>query len=81
VLQVLAQVLVEGDTVTLRCRGWQDMSVTGVQFYHGDKEVRMSLRGTELSLSPLQLHYSGRYSCAARVKSGRSREWQESVPV
>ncbi|KAL9820677.1 Fc receptor-like protein 6 [Geothlypis trichas] len=58
VLQVPARALLEGDTVTLRCRRWRDMPVTGVRFYHGDKEVERSLRGTELSLSPLQLNHS-----------------------
>ncbi|NXR52972.1 FCRLA protein, partial [Hippolais icterina] len=59
VLQVPAQPLLEGDTVTLRCQVWQNMSVTDVKFYRGDDEVSRSLSGTELSLSPLQLHHSG----------------------
>ncbi|RMB93935.1 hypothetical protein DUI87_29671 [Hirundo rustica rustica] len=66
VLQVPLWPLLEGDTVTLRCRGSGDKSVTGVTFYYGDEDVRrMSLRGTEqsLSLSPLQLHHRGRYRC------------------
>ncbi|TRZ05321.1 hypothetical protein HGM15179_021786 [Zosterops borbonicus] len=33
------------------------MSVTSVRFYHGDEEVNRTLTGTELSLSPLQLHH------------------------
>ncbi|XP_050840226.1 Fc receptor-like protein 4 [Serinus canaria] len=69
VLQMPAWELLEGDTVTLRCRRWENMSVTGVRFYHGDKEVGRSLNGTELSLSPLQLHHSGRYRCGGRVGS------------
>ncbi|XP_063276498.1 Fc receptor-like protein 4 isoform X2 [Prinia subflava] len=81
VLQVPARPWLEGDTVTLRCRGWRDESVTGVQFYHGDEEVRGTLSGTELSLSPLQLHHSGHYRCKGRGISGASRGWQESVPV
>ncbi|NXN00997.1 FCGR3 protein, partial [Sylvia borin] len=63
VLQVPAWPLLEGDTVTLRCRSWRNMSVRGVQFYHGDEEVRMSIPGTELSLSPLLLNHSGSYRC------------------
>ncbi|NWR00071.1 FCRLA protein, partial [Paradoxornis webbianus] len=63
VLQVPARPLLEGDTVTLRCRGWQDLSVTGVQFYYGNKEVSRSIRGPELSLSPLQLRHSSRFRC------------------
>ncbi|NXN00998.1 FCRLA protein, partial [Sylvia borin] len=63
VLQVPAWPLLEGDTVTLRCRRWKDSSVSSVQFYRGDEEVRKPLSGTELSLSPLQLHHSGRYHC------------------
>ncbi|TRZ05574.1 hypothetical protein HGM15179_021533 [Zosterops borbonicus] len=38
VLQVPTWPLLEGDTVTLRCRGWRNMSVTLVQFYRGDEE-------------------------------------------
>uniref|UniRef100_A0A8C3UM46 Ig-like domain-containing protein n=1 Tax=Catharus ustulatus TaxID=91951 RepID=A0A8C3UM46_CATUS len=55
VLQVPARALLEGDTVTLRCRGWQDNPVTG--------QVGTLHRGTELSLSPLQLNHSGHYRC------------------
>ncbi|NWY97103.1 FCGR2 protein, partial [Loxia curvirostra] len=69
VLQMPAWELLEGDTVTLRCRRWENMSVTGVRFYHGDKEVGRSFNGTELSLSPLQLHHSGRYRCGGWVGS------------
>ncbi|NXS78792.1 FCRLA protein, partial [Erpornis zantholeuca] len=61
VLQVPARALLEGDTVTLRCRGWQFMSVTSVSFYREEKEVLVLGNGTELSLSPLQLNHSGRY--------------------
>ncbi|XP_064257444.1 Fc receptor-like protein 4 [Passer domesticus] len=80
VLQVPARELLEGDTVTLRCRGRENMSVTGVRFYHGDKEVGRSLNGTELSLSPLQLHHSGRYSCGGWVDS-KVAPWALSAPV
>ncbi|TRZ05152.1 hypothetical protein HGM15179_021955, partial [Zosterops borbonicus] len=38
VLQAPAWPLLEGDTVTLRCRWQQNMSVTEVQFYHGIEE-------------------------------------------
>ncbi|TRZ06838.1 hypothetical protein HGM15179_020269 [Zosterops borbonicus] len=83
VLQVPARLLLEGDTVTLRCRWQQDLSVTGVRFYSGDEEVSRSSSGTELSLSPLQLNHSGHYRCGGLVDSGLSwsRKCQESVPV
>ncbi|XP_039943889.1 Fc receptor-like protein 3 [Hirundo rustica] len=63
VLQVPAVTLLEGDTVTLRCRGMLDMSVTRVRFYLDEKDLGGSFRGTELLLSPLQLHHSGHYRC------------------
>ncbi|XP_056356801.1 Fc receptor-like protein 5 [Oenanthe melanoleuca] len=81
VLQLPARALLEGDTVTLRCRGWQDATVTGVRFYHGDKDLGGPLCGTELSLSPLQLHHSGRYRCGGWVSSGPSPCWEKSAPV
>ncbi|XP_074400319.1 high affinity immunoglobulin gamma Fc receptor I-like [Zonotrichia albicollis] len=80
VLQVPAQELLEGDMVTLRCRRWENMLVTGVLFYHGDKEVERSLNGTELSLSPLQLNHSGRYSCRGQVDS-KVAPWAHSASV
>ncbi|NWR09618.1 FCGR3 protein, partial [Paradoxornis webbianus] len=80
VLQVPARALLEGDTVTLRCRGWQDMLVTGVRFYHKDKNLVWPRNGIELSLSPLQLQHSGRYFCGGLVGSGMSR-WHNSAPV
>uniref|UniRef100_A0A8D2PLP2 Ig-like domain-containing protein n=1 Tax=Zosterops lateralis melanops TaxID=1220523 RepID=A0A8D2PLP2_ZOSLA len=83
VMQVPARPLVEGDMVTLCCRGWRNRSVTQVRFYREDEEVSRSLPGTELSLTPLQLHHSGDYHCRGWVYSevSRSWEWQESAPV
>ncbi|XP_032938482.1 Fc receptor-like A [Catharus ustulatus] len=81
VLQLPARALLEGDTVTLRCRGWQDGRITGVRFYHGDKDLGGPLCGTEVSLSPLQLHHSGRYRCGGWVNSGPSRWWEMSTSV
>ncbi|KAM4755405.1 Fc receptor-like protein 4 [Cyanocitta cristata] len=63
VRQVPAWALLEGDTVTLRCRNRKDTSVTRVQFYQDEKDLGRTLKGAELSLSPLQLHHSGRYRC------------------
>uniref|UniRef100_A0A8D2M9T6 Ig-like domain-containing protein n=1 Tax=Zonotrichia albicollis TaxID=44394 RepID=A0A8D2M9T6_ZONAL len=80
VLQVLAQALLQGDTVTLLCMRWWDMPLTEVRFYHGDKEVGRSRYGAELSLSPLQLHHSGHYTCRGWVDTERSM-WAQSVPV
>ncbi|NXL75889.1 FCGR3 protein, partial [Leptocoma aspasia] len=59
VLQVPARALLEGDTVTLRCRGWHHNPVTRVRFYQDEKDLGESLWRTELSLSPLQLNHSG----------------------
>ncbi|XP_053857114.1 low affinity immunoglobulin gamma Fc region receptor II-a isoform X1 [Vidua macroura] len=78
VLQVPARALLEGDTVTLRCRGRQDNKVTGVSFYHEGQELGRLPDGTELSLSPLELHHSGRYRCKGRVEWWG---WKESAPV
>ncbi|NWQ99027.1 FCGR2 protein, partial [Paradoxornis webbianus] len=81
VLQVPTWPLLEGDTVTLRCRRWWDMSVTRVRFCREDEKVKKSFHGTELSLSPLQLHHSGCYHCGGWVNSGVSKGWHESAPV
>ncbi|XP_063276611.1 Fc receptor-like protein 4 [Prinia subflava] len=77
VLQVPARPLLEGDTVTLRCRVRQDMPVSRVEFYRDEKDPGGSLNGPELSLSPLQLHHSGRYHCRGWL----SLEQTESAPV
>ncbi|XP_066062584.1 Fc receptor-like protein 2 [Chamaea fasciata] len=81
VLQVPARPLLEGDTVKLRCQCRWDLLVTEVRFYRGNKELIKTLPRTELSLSPLHLHHSGRYRCRVWVNSGVSRGWQESAPV
>ncbi|NXN83652.1 FCGR3 protein, partial [Bombycilla garrulus] len=81
VLQVPAWALLEGDTVTLRCRGWRDKLVTSVSFYHDKKELRGFHYGTELSLSPLQLQHSGRYRCRGLVDTGIFWVWKVSAPV
>ncbi|XP_041265598.1 low affinity immunoglobulin gamma Fc region receptor II-like [Onychostruthus taczanowskii] len=77
VLQVPARALLEGDTVTLRCRGWQDKRLTSVYFYREEKHLRGPQAGTELSLSPLQLSHSGRYRCGGYVES----KWKKSELV
>ncbi|NWY97097.1 FCGR3 protein, partial [Loxia curvirostra] len=81
VLQVPARALLEGDTVTLRCRRQQDKSVTSVSFYHNGKELGGLHDGTELSLSPLQLNHSGSYRCEGRVKYWASEKLWLSVLV
>ncbi|XP_071311781.1 Fc receptor-like protein 4 [Agelaius tricolor] len=78
VLQVPAQALLEGDTVTLRCRGYWNSTVTSVSFYQEGKELGVFPDVTELSLSPLQLSHSGHYSCRGKVGSWG---WRESPPV
>ncbi|XP_066062595.1 low affinity immunoglobulin gamma Fc region receptor III-like [Chamaea fasciata] len=80
VLQVSAWALLEGDTVTLRCRCWQDSTATGVRFYHEEQDLGGPQDRTELSLSPLQLHHSGRYYCRGRVSSAMP-QWRESQLV
>ncbi|XP_064257443.1 T-lymphocyte surface antigen Ly-9-like [Passer domesticus] len=56
VLQVPAWTLLEGDTVTLRCRGRWNSTVTKVRFYQDENNLTGSINATELSLSPLQLN-------------------------
>ncbi|XP_054148677.1 Fc receptor-like protein 2 [Melozone crissalis] len=80
-LQVSAQALLEGDTLTLRCWCRQDNHLTRVQFYWEEKDLRGSLRGTKLSLSPLQRHHSGRYRCEGLVGSWQSRSAPVTVTV
>uniref|UniRef100_A0A8C0U5V0 Ig-like domain-containing protein n=1 Tax=Cyanistes caeruleus TaxID=156563 RepID=A0A8C0U5V0_CYACU len=83
VLQVPAGPLLEGDTVTLRCRSRRDKTVTEVRFYHGEKDLGKSLRRSELSLSPLRLQHSGQYRCQIRwiFWPSWSPMWEQSDPV
>ncbi|NWH87002.1 FCGR3 protein, partial [Aegithalos caudatus] len=80
VLQVPTGALLEGDTVTMRCRSWRNKSLIRVRFYHGEKHLREPRKGTELSLSPLQLHHSGRYRCRGWVGTVM-QQWRESELV
>ncbi|KAL9823255.1 Fc receptor-like protein 3 isoform 2-T2 [Geothlypis trichas] len=81
VLQVPAWALLEGDTVTLRCRGWRNKNVTSVSFYHEETKLRGFRNGTELSLSPLQLSHSGNYSCEGWVEYWTSETLWRSETV
>ncbi|XP_063032230.1 Fc receptor-like protein 3 [Melospiza melodia melodia] len=81
VLQVTAQALLEGDTLTLHCRCRQENHLTRVRFYREEKDFGMSLKGTKLSLSPLQLQNSGRYRCEGLVGSWQSRSAPVTVTV
>ncbi|XP_074385713.1 Fc receptor-like protein 4 [Zonotrichia albicollis] len=80
VLQAPLRALLEGDNVTLRCRGSWKKNVTSVSFYHEGPELRGLPDGAELSLSPLQLKHSGSYRCRGRVDSWPGRWWR-SAPV
>ncbi|XP_063276518.1 Fc receptor-like protein 4 isoform X2 [Prinia subflava] len=81
VLQVPARPLLEGDTVTLRCRVRQVLSVSTVRFYQDEKDLGPSLRGTDLSLPPLQRHHSGRYHCRGWVSLRQSQSAPVTVTV
>ncbi|NWI94388.1 FCGR3 protein, partial [Pitta sordida] len=81
VLQVPARALLEGDTVTLRCRGRADLRVTQVWFYHEEKELRGPLKGSELSLSPQQLPHSSCYHCEGLIGSRRVKSNSVTVTV
>ncbi|NXM89707.1 FCGR3 protein, partial [Oenanthe oenanthe] len=81
VLQVPARALLEGDTVTLRCRRWQNKSVNRGRFYKDEKDLGEFLRGTELSLSHLRLRNNGRYRCSGSVRSGTSLSAPVTVTV
>ncbi|KAM9623990.1 low affinity immunoglobulin gamma Fc region receptor II-a isoform 8-T8 [Morphnus guianensis] len=80
VLQVPARVLLEGDALPLRCRGWKDKHVAQVRFFHEREALGGPSRGTELLLPSLQLHHSGRYHCQATV-GHVFPGWQESALV
>ncbi|XP_072774716.1 low affinity immunoglobulin gamma Fc region receptor III-A-like [Taeniopygia guttata] len=80
VLQVPTRTLLEGDTVTLRCRCRQGNPVSSVFFYHEEKELEFQ-NGTEVFLSHLQLHHSGRYRCRGWVNSRVAQGWEDSAPV
>ncbi|XP_017593150.1 PREDICTED: Fc receptor-like A [Corvus brachyrhynchos] len=67
VLQVPARALLEGDTVTLRCRSWQNNPVNWVSFYREEKQLQRFRGSSELSLSPLWLHHIGCYRCRGLV--------------
>ncbi|XP_064257432.1 Fc receptor-like protein 4 [Passer domesticus] len=81
VLQVPARALLEGDTVTLRCRRRENNPLTDVYFYHEEKQLRGPQQWTELSLSPLLLSHSGRYRCGVYVSYGGSLWKSERVTV
>ncbi|KAL9820554.1 LOW QUALITY PROTEIN: Fc receptor-like protein 3 [Geothlypis trichas] len=81
VLQAPARALLEGDTVTLRCRGLWNSTVTWVRFYQDEKDLTGPLSRTELSLSPLQLNHSGSYSCRGLVRSFMSGSAAVTVTV
>ncbi|NXX25194.1 FCGR2 protein, partial [Nicator chloris] len=82
VLQVPAGPLLEGDTVTLRCRVRQKNPAPFVRFFHHEKGLAWYIRQTELSLPPLQLRHSGRYRCSVEGRSWPwPPVWDESAPV
>ncbi|XP_066063020.1 Fc receptor-like protein 1 [Chamaea fasciata] len=84
VLQVPARALLEGDSLTLRCRVRQQESDALKRFYRNGKDLRWHFVRTDLPPFTLQLNHSGRYSCSIARRSGSWIEWLpwiESAPV
>ncbi|XP_062367211.1 Fc receptor-like protein 2 [Cinclus cinclus] len=77
VLQVPARALLEGDTVTLRCRGWSHNPVNSVRFYQDDKDLSGSITSPALSLSTQEIQNRCSYRCTGWVGS----EKKVSAPV
>ncbi|XP_039562382.1 high affinity immunoglobulin epsilon receptor subunit alpha-like isoform X2 [Passer montanus] len=81
VLQVPARVLLQGETMTMRCRYRQDISVHEVFFYREETELVRIHNGTQLSLTPLQLNHTGCYHCRVWMNYGVSQGWEKSALV
>ncbi|MGH0176388.1 UNVERIFIED_CONTAM: hypothetical protein FKN15_072834 [Acipenser sinensis] len=81
ILQTPPQPVIEGDTLTLRCRVWS-YTATRVVFYKDNKQLQ-SRAGTELSVDHVSKSDEGSYRCRAWWwnTASRTEPWSESAEV
>ncbi|XP_016082464.2 high affinity immunoglobulin gamma Fc receptor I-like [Ornithorhynchus anatinus] len=69
-LQASDWVLLEGDQLTLRCRGWRDQLVYKVTFYQDGTARIYSLIPTDFFIPRANRSHSGSYNCSGIIKEG-----------
>ncbi|XP_058867974.1 high affinity immunoglobulin epsilon receptor subunit alpha-like [Acipenser ruthenus] len=79
ILQTPPQPVIEGDSLTLRCRVW-DYTATRVDFYK-ENEVLQSQAGTELSVDHVSKSDEGSYKCRAEWRWDSSPYSDDSAEV
>ncbi|XP_038624284.1 LOW QUALITY PROTEIN: high affinity immunoglobulin gamma Fc receptor I-like [Tachyglossus aculeatus] len=67
-LQTSDWVFLEGDQLTLRCRGWRDELVYKVTFYQDGTARKYSLNSTDFFIPRANSSHSGSYNCSGIIK-------------
>lgn len=68
----------EGEPLTMRCRGWKNKLVYNVVFYQNDKAFKFSPRNSEFTILKTNLSHSGVYHCSVM---GRQLYVSPGVPI
>ncbi|XP_067169255.1 Fc receptor-like protein 3 [Apteryx mantelli] len=78
ILQVPSYMVFEGDPLHMRCRGWNNWSVSMVRYYKDGSDITPQYASPELSIPQAQTHHSGRYHCTGQINSISSLIKRES---
>ncbi|XP_009676381.2 Fc receptor-like protein 4 [Struthio camelus] len=78
ILQVPSYMVFEGDPLHMRCRGWNNWSVSMVKYYKDGADITPQYASAELSIPRAQTNHSGRYHCIGWINSISSLIKRES---
>ncbi|NXA56902.1 FCRL4 protein, partial [Nothocercus julius] len=69
ILQVPSYMVFEGDPLHMRCRAWNNWSLSMVTYYKDGTDITVQDASAELSIPRAQTHHSGRYHCSGWTNS------------
>ncbi|XP_041578558.1 high affinity immunoglobulin epsilon receptor subunit alpha isoform X2 [Vulpes lagopus] len=68
ILQASANVVMEGETVLIRCHSWKNLRLTKVTYYKDGTPIKYWYENFNISISNVTTRDSGNYSCSGQIQ-------------